>query len=108
MNEEQARERLLGRRAELDEVDRIGEADRVPVALDQESVGRLSRMDAIQVQAMAMAAQRRRLAEKARIDAALRRLDEGEFGYCTSCGEAIGEARLSHDPSVAHCISCAA
>jgi DnaK suppressor protein len=89
-----ARERLLQRRAELIEEDRI-------------SVGRLSRIDAMQMQAMALAAQRRRAAERQRIDAALKRLDEGEFGYCLTCGEEIAGARLEHDPSVANCIQCA-
>ena len=108
MNEEEARRRLKDRIAQLDQEERLGEADRAPVSLDQESVGRLSRMDAIQVQAMALAAQRRRQAEKGRIEAALRRLDEGEFGYCAACGEPIAEGRLKHDPSVAQCIGCAA
>ncbi len=107
MDEEDARERLLARVTQLEEEDRISEADRAPVSLDQESVGRLSRMDAIQVQAMALAAQRRRQAEKDRIAAALRRLDAGEFGYCTACGEEIAEGRLKHEPSVALCIACA-
>lgn len=108
MNEEDARKRLQERLAQLEEEERISEADRAPVSLDQESVGRLSRMDAMQVQAMALAAQRRRHAEKDRIAAALRRLDEGEFGYCAACGEAIAQGRLQHDPSVTLCIGCAA
>ena len=107
MEEEEARKRLQARLAELDEEERLSEADRAPVGLDQESVGRLSRMDAIQVQAMALAAQRRRQAEKTRIAAALRRLDEGEFGYCAACGEELAERRLHHDPSVTMCIACA-
>jgi DnaK suppressor protein len=107
MVEEDARKRLQARLAQLEEEERISEADRTPVSLDQESVGRLSRMDAMQVQAMALAAQRRRHAERDRIAAALRRLDEGEFGYCAACGENIAEGRLQHDPSVALCITCA-
>ena len=49
------RQRLLARRAALVDEDRLSEADRAPVTLDQESVGRLSRIDAMQVQAMALA-----------------------------------------------------
>lgn len=108
MDEEDARKRLQARLAELEEEDRISQADRAPVSLDQDSVGRLSRMDAMQVQAMALAAQRRRQAERDRVAAALRRLDEGEFGYCAACGEEIAERRLQHDPSAALCIGCAA
>lgn len=103
-----ARRRLLERQAQIAEQDRISEADRAPVALDQDSVGRLSRIDAMQLQAMALAAQRRRAAEKERIIAALRRIDEGEFGWCAVCGEGIAEARLENDPSVSLCIQCAA
>ncbi|QIG80044.1 TraR/DksA family transcriptional regulator [Stakelama tenebrarum] len=85
----------------------MSEGDRAPVPLDQESVGRLSRMDAMQVQAMALAADRRRQAERARIDAALARIEEDEFGWCVECGDAIAPARLAHDPAVSHCINCA-
>lgn len=107
MDEAIARERLLRRRQELDEEDRISAADRAPVTLDQDSVGRLSRMDAMQVQAMALAAERRRQAERQRIEAALKRLEDGEWGYCLACGDEIAPARLEHDPSVAQCIQCA-
>lgn len=108
MDLELARKRLLARQAEIAEEDRLSEADRATVQLDQDSVGRLSRMDAMQVQAMALAAHRRRAAEKERIRAALIRIDENEFGWCASCGEKIAEARLEHDPSVSLCIACAA
>jgi len=107
MTEEEARERLLSRLAELGAEDRAGAEARAPVALEQDSVGRLSRMDAMQGQAMALATQRRRDAERARIGAALARLDEGEWGYCVTCGEEIAEARLAHDPSLGTCIGCA-
>ena len=82
-------------------------SDRAPVALDQDSVGRLSRIDAMQVQAMALAAQRRRAAERIRIDAALTRIEQGDFGYCIRCGDEIPPGRLNHDPSVTQCLPCA-
>lgn len=82
-------------------------ASREPVALDHTSVGRLSRMDAMQMQAMAQATERRRGQAIARIEATLRRIDEGEFGYCTACGEEIAEKRLAIDPTVPTCIDCA-
>ncbi len=80
---------------------------RKPVALDQQSVGRLSRMDALQEQAMQLETERRRKGTLVRIDAALARLDEDEFGYCISCGEPIGDRRLENDPSVPACVKCA-
>src|SRR3546814_8365398 len=81
------RELLLQRLGELDEQDRISASDRDPVVLDQESVGRLSRIDAMQVQAMALAQERRSKAERAGIAAALLRIEAGEFGYCIERSE---------------------
>lgn len=85
----------------------MAEKDRAPVTLDQESVGRLSRVDAMQMQAMALAQARRRRSERTAINAALARIDEGEFGFCVKCGDEIAEPRLLHNPSVATCIECA-
>ena len=107
MTEDEARKRLEARRTELAEEDRISAEGRAPVTLQQDSVGRLSRIDAMQVQAMALAAERRRANERQRIDAALGRLDEDEWGWCLKCGEEIGSARLGHDPSVTLCVGCA-
>jgi DnaK suppressor protein len=75
--------------------------------LDQTNVGRLSRLDAIQGHAIALATQRQREQELARIAAALHRLEDGSFGYCHACGEEIAEKRLRLDPSIATCIRCA-
>lgn len=101
------RQKLLARREELLAEDRLSAADRAPVALDQDSVGRLSRIDAMQVQAMALAQGRRRQSERSAIDAALHRIDEDEFGYCLKCGNDIAPARLEHNPAVTTCIECA-
>jgi DnaK suppressor protein len=81
--------------------------ERRPVELDQASVGRLSRMDAMQVQAMAVASERMRAAEIRKIEAAIARIDAGDYGYCVTCGEEIAAKRLIVDPVVATCIGCA-
>jgi DnaK suppressor protein len=94
--------------AALEDEDTLGREGQQTVTLDQQSVGRLSRMDALQQQAMAKATQARRTQSRARILAALRRIDEGEFGYCCDCGEEISEKRLELDPTVPTCVSCAA
>lgn len=94
------RVKLQMRRDELLADDELSEADRAPDTRDQESVGRLSRIDTMQMQAMAMAQLRRRQAERAAIDAVLDRIDAGEFGYCLQCGEEIAAARLEHNPAV--------
>lgn len=38
------------------------------------------------------------------VEAALRKLDEGTYGTCETCGEAIGEARLEAMPASRYCI----
>lgn len=80
--------------------------ERATVELDQQAQGRLSRMDAIQRQAMAQATQARRALRMTRIDAALKRIEEGEFGFCQDCGDPIEPARLSADPTILLCRDC--
>lgn len=77
------------------------------VVLDQQSVGRLSRMDALQSQAMAKGLHARRDALRKALVAARGRLDEGEYGYCDDCGDTIAEGRLRADPTAMKCVSCA-
>lgn len=81
--------------------------DRAAVQLDQQSVGRLSRMDAIQAQQMALAADRQRQVQIGRIRRALSQMDQGEFGYCAECGNEIPDGRLEADPSTNLCVGCA-
>ena len=100
-------ERLRRRQGELQALSDSARESRAPVELDQTKVGRLSRMDALQNQAMAQEAERRRRLEGQRIAAALQRLEDGEYGYCVACGEAIVPARLDLDPAVPTCIGCA-
>lgn len=107
VNREKLRAKLEARKAELESSADTSAADRAPVELDQTSVGRLSRIDAIQVQAMALATEERRKAELARVKAALERIDSDEFGYCDVCGEEIAPARLENNPAVTSCIGCA-
>ena len=103
----QFRVRLEAMLADLDEQNTRGRTGQRTVTLDQQSVGRLSRMDAMQHQAMAQATKIRREQQKARIIAALGRIEEGEFGYCLGCGEEIAPARLELDPTVPNCLACA-
>ena len=79
---------------------------RAPVELDQQSVGRLSRMDAMQQQSMDLAREERRRQRLAMLAAALRRMEEDEFGYCLSCGDDIAAARLVADPAATLCVDC--
>lgn len=97
---------LETRLAELAALDASTKEARAPVTLDQQSVGRLSRMDALQGQAMALATEQRRKAEESRIRAALSRIDSGDYGYCVVCDEDIPEKRLELDPAIQTCVDC--
>jgi len=98
---------LLAMRQALDTEESLGRDGQKTVTLDQQSVGRLSRMDALQQQAMARATGARRTRSRTRIDAALARLDSAEFGFCVRCGDDIAVSRLDLDPAVPICIACA-
>lgn len=92
---------------ELEELEVMSKASTAVVVLDQSSVGRLSRMDAIQGQQMAIESERRRKEQILQIKAALKRIQENDFGYCLSCGEEIALGRLSINPAATHCVACA-
>ena len=104
---DRARKRLADKKAELVEMSELSEEARAPVELDQQAVGRLSRMDALQNQAMQQAAERARKRDLVRIEMAERRLAEGDYGYCEECGEAIPDGRLKIDPMAERCVGCA-
>mgnify|MGYP001791486900 CR=1 FL=1 len=106
MDDAAVRRRLLAERDELDAADGETAGMRAPVELDQQSVGRLSRMDAMQQKAMADAQARRRQMARTRIEAALRRLDDGSYGDCVMCGEEIAPKRLELDPAIPTCVAC--
>lgn len=80
---------------------------RAAVELDQQSVGRLSRVDAMQSQQIALAADRQRQLQITRIQRALRKMDEGEFGRCLECDADIADGRLEADPAAPLCVGCA-
>ena len=50
---------------------------------------------------------RRRVQEVDRIRAALLRIEEDDFGYCSVCEEPIAPKRLKNDPATSLCINCA-
>mgnify|MGYP001815030192 FL=1 len=101
------RRRLLELRQALEDVADTAEASAQTVHLDQSRVGRLSRMDAMQGQAMAQASGRRREESLRKIAAAIARIDSNEYGICRDCDEEIAEARLRFDPAADRCIECA-
>lgn len=82
------------------------EADREGVAPDK-AIGRLSRLDSMQMQEVAKEAQRRREERLHLLEAARDRIDGGDYGTCQRCGEDIPWARLEARPEAPHCGRCA-
>lgn len=77
------------------------------VELDQSTVGRVSRIDALQQQAMALGMHERLLIRQRQIEAALRRMEDDSFGNCCACGVLVEPARLDADPAAVCCMPCA-
>ena len=94
-------------KTELLEAGETGQQAEEVVELDQTRVGRLSRMDAMQAQAMSLETGRRRRQQIMQIDAALERIHSGDFGDCFECDEAIHPDRLQANPTATLCIACA-
>lgn len=103
---EQLHELLVQRQHELNSLLDSVQTDTRPVALDQQSVGRVSRIDAIQQQQMAVASQQQAVSLLRLCELALRRIDTGDYGECQDCGEAIAFARLQAQPFTSLCIDC--
>ena len=101
------KQRLLQQQQELLSLKQTGEEAAKTVDLDQTSVGRLSRMDALQGQAMSQERERRRQIELQKLASALRRIESGDYGLCVRCGEEIALKRLEFDPATPLCIDCA-
>jgi len=105
---EEMRAKLVALRDELESAAETGEQASRVVELDQSRMGRLSRMDALQAQAMSQASGRRREAKLRGITTALAKIDSGDYGYCQSCAEPINPQRLEIEPAALLCIDCAA
>ena len=97
---------LLQQQKDLMEVLESGKSAAGTVKLDQSSVGRLSRMDALQSQAMLQEAARRREQSLRDIDEALKKIELGDYGFCEECGKEIADKRLQFNPTVRYCVDC--
>ena len=98
---------LLKLKVDLLKAGETGQQAEEVVELDQTRVGRLSRMDAMQAQAMSLETGRRRRKHIVEIDAALERIRAGDYGDCIECGEIINPKRLAANPAATLCIGCA-
>ena len=101
------KKQLLALKQSLIADNALGDESRAIVELDQSSVGRLSRMDAMQGQAMAQESERRRHQKLEQIDNTLSHIDNNVFGHCIECDEEIAIKRLEFDPTSSLCIVCA-
>jgi len=81
--------------------------DSAEAVAPDKSLGRLSRMEAMQDQQMVLELRRRRKRRRLEIVNALKRLEESTYGKCILCGVEIGEDRLEAFPEVQTCVSCA-
>ena len=77
------------------------------VELDQAKVGRLSRMDAMQAQEMALETARRCTKHIIEVEKALLRIESDDYGVCIECDESINIRRLEFYPACVYCIGCA-
>lgn len=97
---------LLATRAKLEQQLDDGAASTDVVVLDQTSVGRVSRMDAMQQQSMAKSTRANAQASLRKVLAALQRIDAEDYGYCSHCDEPIEFQRLQVQPEASHCLNC--
>ena len=81
-------------------------SDTNPVTLDQQSVGRVSRIDAIQQQQMAIASHEQASQQLKQVELALQRVEAEEYGLCLACAEPAMFARLQAQPGAELCLEC--
>ena len=98
---------LRRRREEILDLQDVRAESAGVVKLDQSQTGRLSRVDALQRQAIALHTQQQAKNELRRLDAAIRRCLDGSYGACQRCLEPIDPRRLDANPTTIHCIECA-
>ena len=103
---EQLRSRLLSSKTKLEEQLELGESATGVVTLDQTSIGRVSRMDAMQQQSMAVSTRAKAASSLRNVHKALLRLDNGDYGFCNKCDENIETNRLMVQPEAGFCLNC--
>ena len=101
------RQQLLQLQSELVNLSSASVDAAKPVELDQAAIGRLTRMDAMRAQSMAIETKVRRQHQLLIIEGALQRITTGDYGVCLTCGEEMNIRRLQVDPSYTQCIKCA-
>jgi len=101
-------QRLLAQRSALQQQLADSDEQARPVTLDQQSIGRVSRVDAIQQQQVPVAGRVQVTQTLRQVMTALARIESGDYGYCGRCDEPIGFERLEAQPHVPLCLRCQA
>ncbi|MEM9821400.1 MAG: TraR/DksA C4-type zinc finger protein [Bacteroidota bacterium] len=73
----------------------------------ENSLGRVSRMDAINNKSVAEAALRTSKQKLSKLKVALSKIDKPNFGICVFCKQNIPPARLMFLPESSRCVRCA-
>lgn len=95
-------ERMSDARSEIEELQELTK----PIA-PENAIGRVSRMDAINNKSVNEAALRQTEAKLQKLERALEKINEPNFGLCLKCGNNINPMRLMLMPESTHCINCA-
>ena len=88
-----------------EDVDELRELTK-PVS-PENSIGRISRMDAINNKSVNEAALNTARQKLVKLEFALSKVDQEDFGICIVCNQTIPEGRLMFMPESARCVSCA-
>ena len=81
--------------------------DMVKPISPENSLGRISRMDAINNKGVATAAMHNKQKKLTQMRIALDKIDEPDFGNCSNCTRPIKPARLIYMPESTLCVGCA-
>ena len=73
----------------------------------ENAIGRISRMDAINNKSINDRMLRKAKEKLKKLNLALSRINEKEFGMCINCNKLINENRLMLMPEVVGCVKCA-
>lgn len=103
--QESFRPRIEARIQELRDNMNATAEDREAIAPDV-AIGRLSRLDSMQMQQMALGMKQRMQEEIRRLEEALGRINNGRYGACELCGNDIPSERLEYQPDAITCVSC--
>lgn len=100
------KKRIVALIAEGEEEIKLLEEHVKPVS-PENSLGRISRMDAINNKGVAEASMRSKKAKLSKLKVALLHIEKEDFGICSNCKKSIQPARLMYMPESTQCVRCA-